>query len=39
MNYVKRKGSNAGKFNELKAEFLADIQAEIVMNEVPCIDT
>ena len=40
MNYVKRKGSNAGKttpsrFSELKAEFLADIQAEIVMNEVP----
>ena len=40
MNYVKRKGLNAGKttpsqFSELKAEFLADIQAEVVMNEVP----
>ena len=40
MNYVKRKGSNAGKttpsqFSELKAEFLADIQAEVVMNEIP----
>ena len=40
MNYVKCKGSNAGKttpsqFSELKAEFLADIQAEVVMNEVP----
>ena len=40
MNYVKQKGSNVGKttpswFSELKAEFLADIQAEVVMNEIP----
>ena len=36
MNYVKLKGSNVGKttpsqFGELKAEFLADIQTEIVI--------
>ena len=36
MNYVKRKGSNAGKttpsqFGELKAEFLADIRAEVII--------
>ena len=39
MNFVKRKGSNAGKttpsqFSELKARFLEDIQAA-VMNEIP----
>lgn len=40
MNYVKRKGSNAGKvsvscFNELRDVFLSDIQAEVVMNDIP----
>ena len=40
MGYVKRKYSNAGKisvshFEELKEEFLADIKAEVVMNEIP----
>ena len=40
MGYVKRKCSNAGKvsvphFDELKADFLADIQSEVVMNEIP----
>ena len=37
--YVKRKGSNAGKvtvpqFEELKEEFLADVEVEIVMNDI-----
>ena len=40
MGYVKRKGSNAGKitvsqFNEIQEEFLADIKAEVVMNDIP----
>ena len=40
MGYVKRKCSNAGKisvshFEEIKEEFLADIKAEVVMNEIP----
>ena len=40
MGYVKRKCSNAGKvavprFLELQGDFLADIQAEVVMNEIP----
>jgi hypothetical protein len=39
MGYVKRKGSNAGKltishFKEIQEEFLADIKAEMVMNEI-----
>ena len=40
MGYVKRKCSNAGKvslpqFEELQQVFLADIQAEVVINEIP----
>lgn len=40
MGYVKRKCSNAGKisvfrFEEIQSDFLADIQAEVVMNEIP----
>ena len=40
MGYVKRKCSNAGKislvtFEEIRDEFLADINAEAVMNEIP----
>ena len=40
MGYVKRKGCNAGKvsplhFTEIKDIFLADIQAEILMNDIP----
>jgi hypothetical protein len=40
MGYEKRKGSNAGKltvsqFKEIQEEFLADIKAEVVMNEIP----
>ena len=40
MGYVNRKCSNAGKvsvthFDELKADFLTDIQSEVVMNEIP----
>lgn len=40
MGYVKRKCSNAGKmsvarFEELKEEFLADVQAEVLMNDIP----
>ena len=40
MGYIKRKCSNAGKvavprFLELQGDFLADIQAEVVMNEIP----
>ena len=40
MGYVKRKGSNAGKvsvscFEEIQEMFLADIQAEVVMNDIP----
>ena len=40
MGYVKRKGSNAGKvsmlhFEEIKEAFLADVTAEVVMNDVP----
>ncbi len=40
MGCVKRKCSNAGKisifrFEEIQGDFLADIQAEIVMNEIP----
>ena len=40
MGYVKRKCSNAGKvavprFLEIQGDFLADIQAEVVMNEIP----
>uniref|UniRef100_A0A1X7UP39 DDE-1 domain-containing protein n=1 Tax=Amphimedon queenslandica TaxID=400682 RepID=A0A1X7UP39_AMPQE len=39
MGYVKRKGSNAGKitvaqFKEVQEVFLADIQAEVLMNDV-----
>ena len=40
MGYVKRKGSNAGKVSqphmeELKEIFLGDIQAEVLMNDIP----
>ena len=40
MGYVKRKCSNAGKisvshFKKIQDTFLADIQAEVVMNEIP----
>ena len=40
MGFVKRKVSNAGKvllseFDELKAQFLGDMVAEVVMNEIP----
>ena len=40
MNSVKQKGSNAGKvsvscFCELRDVFLSDIQAEVVMNDIP----
>ena len=40
MGYVKRKCSNAGKitvarFEELQEEFLADIKAEVLMNDIP----
>ena len=40
MGYIKRKCSNAGKmsvyqFKELQGVFLADIQAEIAMNDIP----
>ena len=40
MNYVKRKGSNVGKvsvscFHELQDVFLRDLQAEVVMNDIP----
>ena len=40
MGYVKRKCSNAGKtsvlhFKELQDAFLTDIQAEVVMNDIP----
>ena len=40
MGYVKRKGSNAVKFTvsqlkEIQEELLADIKAEVVMNEIP----
>ena len=40
MGYVKRKASNAGKvtisnFAELKEEFLADISAEVLINDIP----
>ena len=40
MGYVKRKSCNAGKvspllFTEIKDIFLADIQAEILMNDIP----
>lgn len=40
MGYVKRKGSNAGKitvsqFKEIQEEFLADVKAEVVMNDIP----
>ena len=40
MGYVKRKCSNAGKitlenFEEIKEEFLADVKAEVLMNEIP----
>lgn len=40
MSFVKRKVSNAGKvlvseFKELKDQFLADITAEVVMNDIP----
>ena len=40
MNFVKRKGSNAGKvsvscFNKLQEVFLADIKAEALMNDIP----
>ncbi len=40
MGYVKRKCSNAGKvsvehFEERKDEFLSDIKAEVVMNDIP----
>ncbi len=40
MNYVKRKSSNAGKvsinnFMAIKEIFLADIVAEVLMNDIP----
>ena len=40
MGYVKRRCSNTGKvtvedFEELKAEFLADVKAEVLMNDLP----
>ena len=40
MGYVKRKDSNAGKitvsrFEEVKEEFLADVKAEVLMNDIP----
>ncbi len=40
MGYTKRKGTNAGKvtvtrFEEVKEYFMADIKAQIVMNEIP----
>ena len=40
MNYVKRKCSNAGKvllpdFEKIKEVFLADIAAEVLMNDIP----
>ena len=40
IGYVKRKGSNAGKitvaqFQEVKEVFQADIQAEVLMNDIP----
>ena len=40
VGFVKRKASNAGKvavhqFNELKEEYIADITAEVVLNEIP----
>ena len=40
MGYVKRKCSNAGKqslahFEEFKDEFLADVKAEVLMNDIP----
>ena len=40
MGFVKRKVSNAGKvlvadFDELKQQFLADIAAEVIMNDIP----
>lgn len=40
MGYSKRRGTNAGKvsvahFEELKEFFLADISAEVVMNDIP----
>ena len=40
MGYVKRKCSNADKLlvarlEELKEEFLADVKAEVLMNDIP----
>ena len=40
MGFSKRKGTNAGKitvahFEEVKECFMADIQAEVIMNEIP----
>ena len=40
MGYHKRKGTNAGKisvshFEEVKEHFLADIRAEVLMNDIP----
>ena len=40
MSYVKRKCSNTGKvptplFNEIKNVFLADVTAEVIMNDIP----
>ena len=40
LSHVKRKASNAGKvtlsnFAELKEEFLADISAEVLINDIP----
>ena len=40
MGYRKRKGTNAGKisvshFKEVKEHFLADIRAEVLMNDIP----
>ena len=40
MGYVKRRCSNAGKvtvedFEELKAVFLVDVKAEVLMNDIP----
>lgn len=40
MGFRKRKGTNAGKvsvshFEEVKENFLADITAEVIMNDIP----
>ena len=39
MGYIKRKSSNAGEvtLEELKAEFLSDINYEVLMNDIPIL--